>query len=255
MELKKIDKFRKGNLDLQNTNRKIPYIIYQTFKTNQIPINMYTAISSWLEKNPAYDYYFYDDNDILEYIENYNYSKYNFNFTKEELLKAYHKIKPGAGKADLFRLLAIYNTGGCYFDVDTVCENPLDDYILEDDEIVTGLGIRGDFHQWALIYTKHHDFIKKTIENCVGNILQETFFISRNIEGATGPYCYDCSIKQILRIPFKSRFRSGSWTIGKYNFRILSKDLMGGNIIFKYGGYFKDLENIGLKYYSKLDLY
>ena len=53
----------------------------------------------------------------------------DFSFSKSDFMKAYNKIKPGAGKADLFRYLIMYDNGGTYFDIDTSCKVPLRDYI------------------------------------------------------------------------------------------------------------------------------
>jgi len=173
----------------------IPYRIYQTFKTNEVPEDMYKAVKSYIDLNPEYDYYFYDDQDIENLIENFNCNL--FTFSKDDLKKAYKKMNTGAGKSDLFRYMIIFQEGGCYFDIDTVCLNPLDTFIEPEDEFVSGIGSRNDLHQFGLIYTKKHMFIRKTLENCVYNILNENYIpgFHKSLEYLTVPPCLDYSVR------------------------------------------------------------
>ena len=119
--------------DTRINNRIIPYKIHQTFKTNIVTENTYKVAMSLINLNPHYNYYFYDNVDIIKYIENIDCD--SLNFTKDELINAYNKIKPGAGKADIFRLIIIYYEGGCYFDIDFILQLPLDNIIDYDDEV------------------------------------------------------------------------------------------------------------------------
>ena len=65
--------------------QKIPKIIWQTMKTNKVPIFMKRYSDSWIELNPEYEYKFYDDADIIEFIE--------IHFPS--FLEGYKKIKYG----------------------------------------------------------------------------------------------------------------------------------------------------------------
>lgn len=163
---------KKGDIKLQTT-QKIPYNIIQTFKTRNVPLSMWLNLNKWVKLNPEYNYLFFEDTDIENYIETFNLD--GFSISKIEMMRAFRKIKPGAGKADLFRLLIIYEKGGCYFDIDTTPNTPLKNFINHDDEVVSGLGARGDFHQWGLIYIPKHPFIKKALEMSILNIINEHF--------------------------------------------------------------------------------
>ena len=185
-----------GNSTLRHT-QKIPYNIIQTFKTRDVPISMWSNSNKWISLNPEYNYLFFDDDDINRYIDNYNYD--NITISKYNFKKAYNKIKPGAGKADLFRLLIIYEIGGCYIDIDTNPLVSLNKIIKSNDEVVSGIGGRGDFHQWCLIYIKKHPFIRKTLEIAVNNILNETFINNKkSMEWLCGPPALDLGIKSVL---------------------------------------------------------
>jgi mannosyltransferase OCH1-like enzyme len=72
--------------------QKIPKIIWQTMKTNQVSVFMYDYTDTWIRLNPEYEYRLYND-DVIEFI------KYEFS----DYLEAYRKIEYGASKADLWR--------------------------------------------------------------------------------------------------------------------------------------------------------
>jgi inositol phosphorylceramide mannosyltransferase catalytic subunit len=241
------------------TKQKIPFDIYQTFKTNRVPAPMFRAIRSWIENNSEYTYHFYDDDRLFDYVE-HDFPCEEFSFTPETLLRAMRTIGPGAGKADLFRYLIIYDRGGVYMDIDTVCLKPLRDYLLAEDEAVTGIGRRGDFHQWGLIYVARHPFMKQTIENTVANIVNRRFVSGYDsLEGIGGPPCLDASIKQVLGMPPFLMFVPGDYRItcdGKpYRYRIMDGDFFGNNVDFKYREYADDLKKMDVPYWQNVRLF
>eukprot|EP00854_Cymbomonas_tetramitiformis_P014455 gene14455-17084_t len=223
------------------TTQKIPKKIFQTFKLKyeDLPNSMKDSINSWRMNNNDYSYHYYDDNQLEKYVTSFNCK--DFNFTKEELLKAYYKLKPGAGKADLFRYMIIYEQGGVYMDIDTSCKKPLSSFIRENDDIVSGIGKRGDLHQWGLIYTPKNDIIKKTLELSVHNILNENFVngYDNSLEGLSGPPCLNVAFQDYSN---NTRLQPGIFKIGKYQFNILKGDHFGDNVTFKYKDYKNDLD-------------
>jgi mannosyltransferase OCH1-like enzyme len=232
-----------------NPTRKIPYIIHQTFKTNIVPLSMYNASQSYINKNKNYTYMFYDDNDILTILNNYDCA--DLNFKRSDLLNAYNSLSSGAGKADLFRYAIIYRYGGCYFDIDTVCLNPLDTFISNADEFVSGLGSRHDLHQWGMIYMKQHDFVKKALETCIYNIINKRYLNGYNtLEGISGPPCLDMAIKDLLHLKSDYKFIKGKYYVNNYKFTILNGDFFGNNILFKYSEYDNDLRKMKMVHWN-----
>ena len=102
------------------TSSSIPYTIIQTMNTNKLPEKMYLTAMSWSIKNPEYDYEFYDDNRIIEFIKN-NYNK--------NILTKFMVINSGAAKADFFRWLYLNKYGGVYIDIDSECLKPIKEII------------------------------------------------------------------------------------------------------------------------------
>ena len=239
-----------GKKELQK-KQKIPYNIYQIFiQTNKVPESMYNITREWIKINPEYNYNFFSGDRITKFIEEDIYK--DFNFTKEEFKECYNNINSAAGKADLFRLLLIYDQGGCYFDMDTQPIKPLKNFILEDDEVVSGIGQRNDIHQWGLIYVKNHILIKKTLELAIDNIKNNNFIGGHNsLEYMTGPPCMNKAVRDFFNMEENDKFIKGRHKINGVKFRLLDGDWLGYNICFKYLNYDNDLKLMKLKHWSE----
>ena len=153
-----------------NYSQKIPKIIWQTMKSNEVPPFMKAYADSWTELNPEYEYRFHDDDDIIHFIRN------DF----PEYLDGYNKLKYGASKADLWRYLIIYKFGGVYADIDCKCHNPLENWVNPDSQFVTQLGTNKDICQWLIISVPNNPiFLKaaqKTLRNSEINNCKENYF-------------------------------------------------------------------------------
>mgnify|MGYP003346489275 CR=1 FL=1 len=112
-----------SDISIRNKDQKIPYTIIQTMKTNNLTNNMYNAAMSWVEKNPEYDYVFFDDERCKQFLKD-EYSK--------KYLHIFNMLGNGSTKADFFRWCYLYKKGGVYLDIDTVCIKPLRKYITDD---------------------------------------------------------------------------------------------------------------------------
>jgi hypothetical protein len=156
--------------------QKIPKIIWQTMKTNQVPVLMKNYADSWIELNPEYEYRFCDDNDIIDFL------KKHF----PEYLGGYQNLKYGASKADLWRYLIIYKYGGVYADIDCKCINPLRNWIDKDAKFVTALGTNNDICQWLIISVpKNPIFLRaaqKTLRNSENNNRLSSYYGFEYIE-------------------------------------------------------------------------
>jgi mannosyltransferase OCH1-like enzyme len=94
----------------------IPKIIIQTWKCKDLPPYYKKTQNLILRHNPDYRYIFFDDQDILRFIKE-RYPSF------EPLLK---KFKRKIQIIDFFRLLAVYEYGGFYFDMDVEVIDKLD---------------------------------------------------------------------------------------------------------------------------------
>jgi mannosyltransferase OCH1-like enzyme len=251
----------------EGPSQLIPKVIYQTFKSNEVSDKMYYASQTWIQYNPDYSYEFYDDVRRDEYVKNYNCE--GLNFTNEDLNKAYNSIKPQAGKADIWRYLILYEKGGVYADIDTICKSPLSSYVESDDTVVTKVfgecvGIKQNpdpikakslFNRWYhlfiqlyMIYTAKNPFIKTTLEICIQSINSKTPVPGSEdcenlLERYTGPCALNYAVRKILNLTTNRDLevkKNGYITLPEFNQKIHLVDIFS-KINAKYDGYFEDL--------------
>lgn len=167
----------------------IPKVIYQTFKSSNIPWITKLYIWNFRRKNRAYSYEFYDDLRIDTFI------KSNFD---SNIYNAYSKLQIGAAKADFFRYAILYIYGGIYLDLDSDLLVSLDGVLTEEDTaVITREGYHTEFFvQWGLIYDKGHPFLKRTIDYIVDNINNRRHL--HDVHALTGPTIYTKAINDCL---------------------------------------------------------
>jgi len=145
--------------DKKEYAQKVPKIIWQTMKTNKVPVFMKNYADSWIDLNPEYEYRFCDDEDIIDFL------KADF----PEYLDGYNKLIYGASKADLWRYLIMYKYGGVYADIDCKCMIPLRDWIKPESAFVTQLGTNKDICQWLIISVPQNPVFLKAAQRTLQN--------------------------------------------------------------------------------------
>ncbi len=139
--------------------QKIPKIIWQTMNTNRLPILLKSYIDTWINLNPEYEYRFFDDTDILDFL------KTDF----PDYLEGYRRLKFGASKADLWRYLIIYKYGGVYADIDSKCIKPLCEWVNPNASFVTQLGVNKDICQWLILSIPRNSIFLRAAEKTLQN--------------------------------------------------------------------------------------
>lgn len=236
---------------LISQNQKIPRIIWQTFKTDTVPQEMYRAAMSWIEYNPEYEYRFYDDQKCIALI------KEHFD---QKILEAYYQIEPGAFRADLWRYCALYTYGGVYADIDTVCKNPLSRLIKEEDEFISPFEVCLDYGIFNafICTTSRHPFMKKVIDRAVEQIL-----VSRSTKmfSIVGPGGLGISVNLELGRDEQYSIKPGRYSVNNFDFRILDrvhpkkiedrKVINEDSVVLlnKYPEYFNNLESLAVPHW------
>ena len=166
----------------------IPKVIFQTFKTKELPFLTKWHINSFRKRNPEFQYEFYDD----ERIERFFLEEFN-----ESVLGAYKKLNIGAAKADMFRYAVLLKKGGVYLDIDSGIKGKLSSFIKpEDKAIITNEGNPGLYVQWALIYEANHPFLKRALDLVLENISLNKF--PTDVHAMTGPTVYTKAVNDCL---------------------------------------------------------
>lgn len=99
--------------------RKTPKVIWQTWKTKNVPPNLSQYRKKWLESHPDYQHILLDDQDLRDLIQEYF----------PEYLDAYDSFTQNIERVDFARYAILYAKGGVYVDLDTVPLKRVDKYV------------------------------------------------------------------------------------------------------------------------------
>lgn len=195
----------------------IPRLIHQTARSfNELPDEIKSNFSKIKDLNPGWEWRFYDDNEVVDYIRR------NLGKTYDHL---YERLNKGYGvvMADIFRYLVIFNEGGVYLDAKSTMTWPLDrvlhpdvSYVLSQwadngpGEPFAGWGCTPDLHripkgelqQWHVIAEPGHPFLREVLRQVEFNIEHyhpRWFGIGElAVHRLTGPICYTLAIAPML---------------------------------------------------------
>eukprot|EP00571_Detonula_confervacea_P005760 CAMPEP_0172325168 /NCGR_PEP_ID=MMETSP1058-20130122/53289_1 /TAXON_ID=83371 /ORGANISM="Detonula confervacea, Strain CCMP 353" /LENGTH=356 /DNA_ID=CAMNT_0013041639 /DNA_START=56 /DNA_END=1126 /DNA_ORIENTATION=+ len=191
---------------------RIPRLIFQSWKTNQLKEELCNHVLVWSKMNPEYDYFLFDDDAVDNFIR-LEYGK--------ETFSAFACVKVGAAKCDVWRLLVIYLFGGLYFDFDNRLATRLADWNWGDRDVVTGRSCNaprkhpgGCAHQWGLVYAPKHPVLYASIRETLSNLAERK-----------ATHVYDIS--------FWSYYNG--WRQGPYNQSYMPGwgDRFGGRVLFQ----------------------
>lgn len=107
----------KKTTKIPNTVKTIPKNIFQTheYEYEELPDFMKAITETWIKMNPTWNYVYMGAKERRAYIESFY----------PELIKRYDNLT-GMYQADMWRYIIVYNNGGCYADMDSICVMPLD---------------------------------------------------------------------------------------------------------------------------------
>lgn len=146
----------------------IPKRIIQTDKSADLPLLARASVATIKLNNPNFEYIFFDDNSVEEFIDNH-FPMYRHVFDSFPVL---------IQRYDFFRYLAIFHFGGFYFDTDVLLASSLSD-ILQfgcvfpferltwSDYLRDQYGMDWEIGNYAFGAAAGHPFIGAVIENCV----------------------------------------------------------------------------------------
>ena len=199
----------------------IPKIIHQSYLRTALTDVLERNIAEIKNINPGWTYRFYDDADCRDFIEG-NYGP--------QLVDAYNQINPiyGAARADLFRYMVIYKTGGVWLDIKSTMTKPLDATLKAGDVFILsqwqnkmgeahqGWGLHrelralpgGEFQQWHIISAPRNPFIKAVLQLVFENIkyyTEDRFGTGKpGVVRTTGPVPYTIAIaKRLKKHPYR----------------------------------------------------
>ncbi len=155
----------------------IPKLIHQTWKTKEIPYNIYNPvwISSWILHHPEWKYRLWTDEDLQNLTEEY------FPEHLEFFIKA-----PGVVKSDYGRYLLLHLYGGLYADLDYECYKPIEPLLNGQNIIFSYTNQFETTINNALLACDSSDSAKKFYKNALHTCFNNWTSTIR-VETATGP--------------------------------------------------------------------
>lgn len=165
---------------LSNNEQKIPKKIFQTWKSNDMELEMKNTIKIIQKLNPEYDYTLFTDNECIEYL------KKNFD---NVIVNTFNNLIPGAFKADLFRYCVLFMEGGIYIDCKMIPCIPFRQIIKPDDTciLVENTYERNDISIYnAFMCSEPHN---KLFLDCINEIVENSInlYYPLNPFAVTGP--------------------------------------------------------------------
>ncbi|HEY1214910.1 MAG TPA: glycosyltransferase [Bryobacteraceae bacterium] len=227
----------------------MPRILHQTYHSRELPAPLKAAVDRTRAANPDWRYCFYSDADILDYIR----TEYG-----TQILADYLRIEPlyGAARADLFRYLLMYRTGGVYLDIKSAATRSLDEVLRPEDVYVLsqwhgerfagmGMGIhralRGiagtEYQQWHIVAAPGHPFLKNVIEYVLRNLRIYNPGIhgvgKTGVLSVTGPIAYTLAIHPLLKL-HPHRFADSAADLGfDYNVVMTGRNSSAHRSLFR----------------------
>lgn len=135
----------------------IPKVIWQTYKTtyDELPEIAKVHAEEWQRLNPDYQYNYLSDDDVCAFTEKY-YGK--------KMLKLLQSFKVPVMKADLWRILVIYEKGGIYSDIDTAPTVSLDSWIDTSRSMIVAIENGIHYTQWSFMAEPKNPIIKSILD-------------------------------------------------------------------------------------------
>lgn len=118
-----------------------------------------------LARNPGYRVVVFDDADIEAYVSKH--------YGGTDVERAFHRLKVGAARADLWRYLVLYREGGVYLDLDSEIVVSLDETLIRDGDtaVITRESNRNFMAQYMLIFGPRHPILARVIALSTNAIL------------------------------------------------------------------------------------
>ena len=178
-------------------NRKIPRTIHMTSKSRCMHNNFVDNINIWKFTN--YSFYFHNDAAMNQLLQ----TKHWPEFPNLQLLQ--HCILAGAAKADLWRLLILWEYGGIYTDIDNAPGPAFQNgtSISDDDASFFVIERIGTLSQYFMAASPKHPLIHIAITETLKRILEVTSIGEQNVAWVSGPE----AIRQSMIIFMRSEGR------------------------------------------------
>ena len=157
--------------------KQIPRLVFRKAETNytSLPEAFKEIMRNTTRLNPKYSQFYFSSLDTALFIQQYF----------PQYWSDYKTVVPGAFRADIFRLLVLYQFGGIYVDMSMIFKRPIDEVVTATDEFVSiknhdNWGMQNSF---ISCYPKH-PLMLRMIEHVMKNFHEQNY--GDSVIGITG---------------------------------------------------------------------
>lgn len=141
---------------------KIPKIIHQTWKTNDLPIQFKHLTKTWKTFMPDWDYILWTDEMNRNFVAKYF----------PDFLQKYDSYPKNIQRADAIRYLLLKHYGGLYVDIDFECLDNIE-FLLENADFIAGKEPQWHAERFGMSTIICNAFMASTPENNFISFLYE----------------------------------------------------------------------------------
>lgn len=168
----------------------IPKIVYQTskFSEHNLPEELKQIMRKNKEMNPEYEWRYFDNAQCLFFI------KEHF----PEYLEAYNTVKPGAFKADIWRLMVLLQNGGIYSDIPHSFQIPFRKFLKPTDSMLIVLEPGDRIHNAFFAASKNNPTIRVMLDDVMLKVKKKHY--GSDSQDITGPGALLRTMKRIHNV-------------------------------------------------------
>ena len=220
--------FMKKNNNVHYFRNIIPKIVFQSFKTRDLPYSYRNNHKDLIKKNYNYVFFYYNDLDCDKFLKSYSKKVYS---TYKILKKSSNNYIKGAGCSDLFRYCILEKYGGIWLDMGMEPLKSLDNIfnnIISDDRqqfISCMAANKTSVFQAIICCTKNHPFLKEIISEIVENVLINNQQLNTHVWRLTGPIL----LANIITKNKRSLIKTGYNNINGNKFYLFSEIILNKN--------------------------
>jgi len=162
-----INAYIPARMPMDPNSQMIPRVIFVSWITRQITVQQFTSIMAVLAHNPDYELIFMIDDEVDEYVcSNY-----------PHLAPSFSRLKSGASRTDVWRMMVMLQYGGLYFDFDNTSIGHIP--IQGNSSLVSGMRCSythlpskagAVLEHWAFAFQPQHPLIQRTLDIIMKNI-------------------------------------------------------------------------------------
>lgn len=183
----------------------IPKKIWQTYKTpyDSLPDYALDATKTWIEKNPGWEYNYFSDEDVMDFVSD------NFG---NKWVNIFNDCPVGVMRADIWRIMILYVYGGMYTDLDTVCNVSISTWFdkISDKRVILNAEHEIHIQQWTFLSESNHPLLEYMLNNIENGFKNPDYSNPHFVHALTGPGIFTKSILDFLNMWEDSDIVDGS---------------------------------------------